>query len=258
MSGIGLVLATLLAAGVEFVEALTIVLAIGTTRGWHSTLIGVAAALATLAVVTAIAGFALVRWFPESLLQLIVGSLLLIFGLQWLRKAVLRGAGLKALHDEEAIFEAERDAASRAAADQRLGLDWFAFVVSFKVVFLEGMEIVFIVLTFGLNAHSIWLAVAGAALGGVIVLGTGVALRAPLARVPENTIKFVVAVLLSTFGTFWAVEGLGTFAPGGGSLRWPAGELAILPLLALWAALAWGGVRLLKRHVVGRPLGEGA
>jgi Ca2+/H+ antiporter, TMEM165/GDT1 family len=202
---IGVVAATLLASGVEFVEALTIVLAMGTTRGWRSTWVGVGAALAALAVVTAVAGYALQSWLPEALLQLVVGTLLLIFGLQWLRKAILRSAGLKALHDEDQTFREEVEAARAAGDERRLGLDWFAFVVSFKGVFLEGLEIVFIVITFGVNGGSISLAVVGAALGGVIVLGAGLALHRPLVRVPENTIKFAVGLLLSTFGTFWAV-----------------------------------------------------
>ena len=162
---VGVVAATTLASGVEFVEALTIVLAMGTTRGWRSTLIGVGVALAALAVITALAGYALKSWLPEALLQLVVGSLLLIFGLQWLRKAILRAVGLKALHDEDDAFREEVEAARAAGEDRRLGLDWFAFVVSFKGVFLEGLEIVFIVITFGLNADSIALATVGAAIG---------------------------------------------------------------------------------------------
>jgi Ca2+/H+ antiporter, TMEM165/GDT1 family len=242
---VGVIGATLLASGVEFVEALTIVLAMGTTRGWRSTWAGVGAALVLLAVVTALAGYALERWLPEALLQLVVGTLLLIFGLQWLRKAILRSAGLKALHDEDATYREEVEAARAAGDERRLGLDWFAFVVSFKGVFLEGLEIVFIVITFGVNGGSIPLAVVGAALGGVIVLGAGLALHRPLARVPENTIKFAVGLLLSTFGTFWAVEGLGWFAPSEASLHWPGGDLALPVLLALWALLAWAAVRLL-------------
>jgi Ca2+/H+ antiporter, TMEM165/GDT1 family len=245
---LGVVAATTLASGVEFVEALTIVLAMGTTRGWRSTLIGAGAALAALAVITAVAGYALQSWLPEALLQLIVGSLLLIFGLQWLRKAILRAAGLKALHDEEDTFREEVEAARAAGEERRLGLDWFAFVVSFKGVFLEGLEIVFIVITFGLNANSIALATVGAAIGGVIVLAAGLALHKPLARVPENTIKFAVGLLLSTFGTFWAVEGLGWFGPSEASLDWPGGDVALPVLLALWALLAWGAVRLLAPH----------
>jgi uncharacterized membrane protein len=242
---IGVVAATLLASGVEFVEALTIVLAMGTTRGWRSTWIGVGAALAVLAVVTAVAGYALQSWLPEALLQLVVGALLLIFGLQWLRKAILRSAGLKALHDEDQTFRDEVEAARAAGDERRLGLDWFAFVVSFKGVLLEGLEIVFIVITFGVNGDSIPLAVLGAALGGLIVLAAGFALHRPLARVPENTIKFAVGLMLSTFGTFWSVEGLGYFAPGEASLDWPGGDGALPVLLALWALLAWAAVRLL-------------
>jgi Ca2+/H+ antiporter, TMEM165/GDT1 family len=245
---VGVVAATLLASGVEFVEALTIVLAMGTTRGWRSTWVGVGAALAALAVVTAVAGYALQSWLPEALLQLVVGTLLLIFGLQWLRKAILRSAGLKALHDEDQTFRAQVEAARAAGDERRLGLDWFAFVVSFKGVFLEGLEIVFIVITFGVNGDSIGLAVLGAALGGAIVVVAGFALHRPLARVPENTIKFAVGLMLSTFGTFWAVEGLGWFAPGEASLDWPGGDGALPVLLALWALLAWAAVRLLSER----------
>jgi Ca2+/H+ antiporter, TMEM165/GDT1 family len=241
---VGLITATLLASGVEFVEALTIVLAMGTTRGWRSTWAGVGAALVALAVITALAGYALQQWLPEALVSLVVGTLLLVFGLQWLRKAILRAAGLKALHDEDEAYRAEVDAAAQASHERRLGLDWFAFVVSFKGVFLEGLEIVFIVITFGLNAGSIPLAVVGAALGGAIVLGAGFALHRPLARVPENTIKFVVGLLLTTFGTFWAVEGLGWFSASQERLEWPGGDLALPVLLVAWCALAWATIRL--------------
>jgi uncharacterized membrane protein len=254
VTGSGLVLATLLASAVEFVEALTIVLAMGTTRGWRSTLVGVAAALAGLTVITALAGYALLRWMPQTLLQLVVGTLLLIFGLQWLRKAILRASGLKALHDEEATFLEEREAARRAGDERRLGLDWFAFVVSFKGVFLEGLEIVFIVITFGSSADSIGLAAQHGTEGGVIVLAAGLALHRPLARVPENTIKFAVGLLLSTFGLFWAIEGLGVFAADNRGIEWPGGDAAIPVLLALWGGLAWLAVRLLRpRTRVGAP-----
>jgi uncharacterized membrane protein len=246
VTGGGLVLATLLASAVEFVEALTIVLAMGTTREWRSTWWGVAAALTLLAAITAIAGYALLQWVPETLLQLVVGTLLLVFGLQWLRKAILRASGLKALHDEDETFRQEREAARAAGDERRLGLDWFAFVVSFKGVFLEGLEIVFIVITFGSSASSIGLAAAGAAGGGVIVLAAGIALHRPLARVPENTIKFAVGILLSTFGLFWSIEGLGVFTPEDAPLAWPGGDAALLGLLAMWALLAWVAVRRLR------------
>src|SRR5919205_2097989 len=184
----GLAASTLLASAVEFVEAFTIVLAMGLTRGWRSTIAGTITALVLLAGVAAVAGYALINWFPESLLQFIVGSLLLVFGLQWLRKAILRSSGLKALHDEEETFREETEAARRAGSESHLGLDWFGFVVSFKGVFLEGLEVIFIVITFGLNAHSMPTAIAAAAGGGIIVVVVGIALHRPLARVPENTI----------------------------------------------------------------------
>jgi Ca2+/H+ antiporter, TMEM165/GDT1 family len=243
---LGLMLSVVLASAVEFVEALTIVLAMGVTRGWRSTLAGVALALVALSVATVAAGYALASWLPEAVLQLVIGTLLLIFGLQWLRKAVLRAAGLKAHNDEDATYREELEAGRRAGNEHHFGLDWFGFVVAFKGVFLEGLEIVFIVITFGLNADSIALAALGAAIGGAIVLAAGFALHKPLARVPENTIKFVVGLLLSTFGTFWAVEGLGWFAPDDASLSWPGGDLALLVLLGLWGALAVATVRLLS------------
>ncbi len=246
----GLVTATALASFVEFVEAFTIVLAMGLTRGWRSTAIGAVSALAALVAVTAVAGFALIRWVPESALQLVVGTLLLIFGLQWLRKAILRSAGIAALHDEEAAFREEREAALLAGGDRRLGLDWFAFVVSFKGVFLEGLEVVFIVITFGLNADDVPLAAAGAAAAGAAVLVLGALAHRPLSSVPENTLKYVVGVLLATFGTFWAVEGLGAFAAGRESLAWPGGDWALLVLLACWLVVSQGSIRILRRAVV--------
>jgi uncharacterized membrane protein len=242
----GLVVSAFLASAVEFVEALTIVLAMGVTRGWRSALAGVALALVALAAITAIAGYALAEWFPESLLQLIVGTLLLIFGLQWLRKAVLRSAGLKAHNDEDETYRRELEAGRGASGEVRLGLDWFGFVVSLKGVFLEGLEIAFIVITFGVSAGDVPAAAAGAALAGAIVLAIGALAHRPLARVPQNTIKLVVGLLLSTFGTFWAVEGLGVFAAGSESLAWPGGDAALPVLLAVWGAFAWTATRLLR------------
>ena len=254
-SGVGLVVTTLLASTVEFVEAFTIVLAMGITRGWRSALAGTALAVVSLATITTVAGYALIEWFPETLLQLVVGTLLLIFGLQWLRKAILRSAGLKELHDEEQAFRTETEAARLAGDRRRLGLDWFGFVVSFKGVFLEGLEIVFIVVTFGLNADSMGLAVLGAVIGGVIVVVAGVLAHRPLARVPENTIKFAVGLLLSTFGTFWAVEGLGVFAGRQASIEWPGEDLALPAILTVWCAMSWLTVMLLRAP---RPAGSEA
>ena len=239
----GLLAATFTASFVECVEALTIVLAMGATRSWRAALTGAAMALVALAVFTAVAGYALVTWLPRSALELGIGALLLILGLQWLRKAILRSAGLKALHDEEEIFLREAAAARAAGDEHRLGLDWFAFVVSFKGVFLEGAEVVFIVITFGLNAHNVPLAAGGAAAAGALVVAIGFVAHRPLARVPENTLKYTVGLLLATFGTFWSVEGLGVFQPGSAGLEWPGGEWSLLALLVGWLALS----RLLVR-----------
>jgi Ca2+/H+ antiporter, TMEM165/GDT1 family len=252
-SQVGLVVAVALASAVEFVEAFTIVLAMGLARGWRATLWGLAAGIAVLAVVTAVAGYALVEWVPESALQLAIGSLLLIFGLQWLRKAILRSAGIKALRDEEQAFLEEREAARLAGDERKLGLDWFGFVVSFKAIFLEGLEVVFIVITFGLNADSIPLAAAGASAAGAVVLVTGAVMHRPLSRVPENTIKYAVGVLLATFGTFWAAEGLGVFTESRESLHWPGGDWAIPVLLVVWMAVSQGAVVALRR-IAERPV----
>jgi uncharacterized membrane protein len=245
---IGVAAAAFLASGVEFVEALTIVLAMGFARSWRAALWGAAAAGIALTAVTVALGTAIGSYVPESALQLLVGTLLLVFGLQWLRKAELRSAGLKPLHDEEAAFRHEREAALAAGTETRAGLDWYAFVVSFKGVFLEGLEVVFIVLTFGASAGDIRLAAGAAGVAGLLVVAAGVALHRPLSTVPENTLKYSVGVLLCTFGLFWAVEGLGVFAPGGESLGWPGGDGALAVLLVAWI----GGSRLLVHLLRGR------
>jgi len=236
VTGISLLIATFLASAVEAVEAFTIVLAVGVTRGWRSTLFGVAAATAVLAVVVAVLGPA-VTSIPIQWLRIVVGGLLLVFGLQWLRKAILRAAGYKAMHDEEAAFAEER-AAAQAAGRAGAGFDPYAFTVAFKGVLLEGLEVAFIVVTFGANHGSIPLAAAGAAAAVVAVLVAGVVVRAPLAAVPENTLKFAVGLLLTTFGTFWAAEGAGA--------SWPGGDAAILGLLAFYTGMSLVLVRLLR------------
>jgi len=213
MSAVFLVLSAFLASAVEMVEALTIVLAAGITRGWRSSLTGLAAAIVALAAIVAALGPALTV-VPLKDLRLVVGGLLLAFGLQWLRKAILRSAGLKALHDEDALFAEELAAAQGAEHVERAGLDWYGFTLAFKGVLLEGLEVAFIVLTFGSTQGSIPLAAAGAAGAVVLVAGVGVAVRAPLARVPENTMKFAVGVMLTTFGIFWSAEGAGANWPG--------------------------------------------
>jgi uncharacterized membrane protein len=235
-----LVLSAFLASAVEMVEALTIVLAAGLTRGWRSSLSGVAAATVALAVVVAALGPALTV-VPLNDLRLVVGGLLLVFGLQWLRKAILRASGFKALHDEDAIFARELREAETAPREERAGLDWYGFTLSFKGVFLEGLEVAFIVLTFGSTQGSIPLAALGAAGAIVLVAGAGAAARAPLARVPENTMKFAVGIMLTTFGVFWSAEGAGA--------HWPGGAAAILGVLAgviLWSVFLV--VLLRRRH----------
>jgi uncharacterized membrane protein len=235
MSGaeLGLVLSVFLACAVEAVEALTIVLAVGTTRSWSSALSGVAAATLALAAIVAALGPALTA-LPIGVLRVFVGGLLLIFGLQWLRKAILRAAGLKARHDELETFR-EETAAARAAGARHPGFDGYAFTISFKGVLLEGLEVAFIVLTFGANQHRIPLAAAAAGLAVLLVVAAGFAARAPLARVPENTLKFAVGVMLSSFGMFWGAEGAGASWPGGdGAL------LVIVPgVFVVAVAMAW-------------------
>ncbi len=255
---IGLVAAVFLASAVEVVEAFTIVLAMGIVRGWRSAIAGTLAALATLAIVTTLAGLALRDYVNAALLQLVVGTLLLSFGLQWLRKAMLRSSGLKALHDEEAIFARELAAARAAGTPHGNGFDAFGFVVSFKGVLLEGVEVVFIVITFGIGAahrgvpDAMWLAASGALAAAVLVLAAGLVLHRPLAMVPENTMKYGVGLLLTTFGLFWAVEGLGYFGAAGTSIEWPGGNWALLGLLLLGAAVSGLTVRALK-HLDAAP-----
>jgi uncharacterized membrane protein len=238
-STILIVLGAFLASGVEMVEALTIVLGVGIVRGWRSTLIGVAAAGIVLAALVAALGPAL-QHIPIGSLRLVVGALLLVFGLQWLKKAILRSSGFKAMHDEDEAFRVEREQAAAAGVDERAGLDWYAFTVAFKGVLLEGLEVVFIVIAFGGAQHRFGPAIAGAAAALVVVVVAGLLARGPLSRVPENTIKFAVGLLLTTFGCFWAAEGAG--------VDWPGDELFLLALLAFFAAIAFGLVQSLRRR----------
>jgi uncharacterized membrane protein len=239
MNGGALFIAVFLACAVEAVEATTIVLAAGTARDWRSALTGMAAALALLAILVAALGPA-VSALPLRELRLVVGALLLIFGLQWLRKAILRASGHKALHDEEAIYRTQF-ATAEGAPTRRLGSvpDWYGFTLSFKGVLLEGLEVVFIALTFGGNAHDIPLAGLAAVCAVAVVAAAGAAVRAPLARVPENTLKFVVGIMLTAFGMFWGAEGAGA--------RWPGSDAALLVLAPAIAVFALGLVALLRR-----------
>jgi uncharacterized membrane protein len=240
-SSILIVVGAFLASAVEMVEALTIVLGVGVVRGWRSTLIGVAAAGIVLAVLVAALGPALGR-IPIGTLRLVVGALLLAFGLQWLRKAILRSSGYKALHDEDDAFRRERDQAAAAGRDERAGLDWYSFTVAFKGVLLEGLEVVFIVIAFGSAQGHLGLAAAGAGAALVVVAAAGVLARGPLSRVPENTIKFAVGLLLTSFGCFWGAEGAG--------VHWPGEELSLLGVIAFFGAVSFILVRGLRRRRV--------
>jgi uncharacterized membrane protein len=235
------VLSAFLASAVEMVEALTIVLAMGVTRGWRPALTGTAAALLALAAIVAVLGPALTI-VPIETLRLVVGALLLVFGLQWLRKAILRASGWRALRDEDAVFAREAEEARSAAHTEHAGLDWYAFTISFKGVLLEGLEVAFIVLTFGSTQGSIPLAVAGAAAAAVLVVAAGVVVRGPLSRVPENTLAFAVGVMLTTFGIFWGAEGAG--------VDWPGSDASLPGVLVFVLVLSFGFVTTLRRRRV--------
>lgn len=238
MSTVLAFLGALLASSVEMVEALTIVLAVGVTRGWRASFVGMGAGLLALAVVVGALGPSLVNWVPIDGLRIVIGSLLLIFGLQWLRKAIMRASGRKALRDEAQLYAAEVAALEKDPIPE--GFDWTAFTVSFKGVFLEGLEVAFIVLTFGANRGDYAIPIAGAAVGLVLVVGTGIVVHRPLSRVPENTIKFVVGIMLAAFGTFWVGEGVG--------VDWRLEDFSLILLAALY-----GGAALVLTNYLGRP-----
>jgi uncharacterized membrane protein len=223
LSQSALFLVVFLACVVEAVEALTIVLAAGMARGWRSAATGCLAALLCLAVIVAALGPA-ISAIPLDGLRLLVGGLLLVFGLQWLRSAVLRASGNKALHDEAVVLQ-NTLAAARHENPHRAGgvVDWYGFTLAFKGVALEGVEVVVFVVTFGASQHDIPLAVVAAGLAVIAVGSAGVVLCAPLTRVPKNLMKFVVGVLLTAFGMFWSAEGAGA--------HWPAGDAALLVII---------------------------
>jgi uncharacterized membrane protein len=239
MSGqeLGLAVAFFLACLVEAVEALTIVLAVGSTRSWSSAFSGVGAATVVLAAIVAGLGPTLTS-LPINVLRVAIGGLLLVFGLQWLRKAILRASGLKALHDETAAF-ARETATAHAATRDAGAFDGYSFAIAFKGVLLEGLEVAFIVLTFGANQHRVGLAATAAGGAIALVVVAGIAVRAPLARVPENTLKFGVGIMLTSFGTFWATEGAGA--------DWPGNDAALLVLLAAITAVSFAMVTWLRR-----------
>jgi uncharacterized membrane protein len=230
--------AAFLASLVEAVEALTIVLAVATVRGWRPAGLGAVAGLAALALIVAGLG-PLPDAVPLHLLQLAIGVLLLLFGLRWLRKAILRAAGIIPLHDEAAAFATETAELREQANRQAARLDWLAALASFKAVLLEGLEVVFIVIAVSAGRGLLVPASAGALAACLMVAGVGFAVHRPLARVPENTLKFAVGVMLSAFGVFWTGEGLG--------VAWPGEDLAIVAFAALFLAVGFGAVTLARR-----------
>ncbi len=237
---ITLAVAVFLACAVEAVEATTIVLAAATARDARSAAVGTVAALAVLAVIVLIAGPS-VQLLPIGLLRLIVGGLLLVFGLQWLRKAIARASGRKPLHDEAAIYQRTIAGSAGAERRSRFGVsDAYAFVLSFKGVLLEGLEVVFIVVTFGSSAHQLGVAAIAAGAAVVVVAAIGFAVRGPLSRIPENSLKFIVGVLLTTFGIFWSAEGAGA--------EWPGDDLALLAVALFVAAVSAVSVLVLRER----------
>jgi uncharacterized membrane protein len=244
-------LASFLASTVEFVEAFTIVLVIGVTINWRSSLAGAGLAVVALAAIVGVLGVALVRFVPLDVLRLVIGLLLVLFGLKWLKKALMRYAGLKALHDEEAIYEEQLAEVKARGGAQPKRLDPFGVVTSFKSVLLEGLEVAFIVITFGIQSGSgsmngIPASAAGAALALVVVVALGSLVRAPLQKVPENTLKFVVGIMLVSFGSFWGGEGLG--------IEWWAGDAFLIILVVFYLCLS-GALYLWLRSRV-RRLGQ--
>jgi uncharacterized membrane protein len=250
VTALPLILTVFVACAVEAIEALTIVLAAGLTRQWRSTFQGMAAAVVVLAAVVGVLG-PTITLLPLGALRLVVGALLAIFGLQWLRKAILRATGHKALHDEASAYLREV-AAAKAAPEVSKGRvsDWYAFTLSFKGVLLEGLEVVFIVITFGDNQRDLGAAVIGAAIAVVVVTVTGIAVRAPLAKVPENALKFAVGIMLTSFGSFWGAEGAG--------VTWPGGDAALLVIVPVVALVSLAYVALLRRYRPAPSLGQQA
>jgi uncharacterized membrane protein len=231
-------MAAFLASLVEAVEALTIVLAVATVRGWQPAGLGALAGLLLLVLIVVVLG-PLLDLVPLQLLQLAIGILLLLFGMRWLRKAILRSAGVIPLHDEAKAFAAETAELREQARRHETRLDWMAGLASFKAVLLEGLEVVFIVIAVGAGRGLLVPASAGAVAACLLVAGAGFAVRRPLARVPENTLKFAVGVILSAFGVFWIGEGVG--------FSWPGEDLAIVGLAVLFLAVALMAVALARR-----------
>jgi len=236
-SAVVLALAVFGACTVEAVEALTIVLASGTTRGWRSALEGAATATVVLTVLVAAVGVPLVRYVPIDVLRVVIGGLLLVLGLGWLRKAILRASGHKGLHDEDAIYAATvaKLSLDGSPAPKR---DMVGFVVAFKGVLLEGTEVVLIVLSLGASDHRLGLAAAAAGAAALVVIIVGAMVARQLREVPENTLKLGVGVMLTSFGIFWTGEGAG--------VHWPGSDLAILVLIGGFALVTLIGIRWMR------------
>ncbi len=232
--------ATFLASLVEAVEALTIVLAVATVRGWKPAGLGAIAGLLVLTLIVVLLG-PLLNYVPLHLLQLTIGILLLLFGMRWLRKAILRSAGIIALHDETKLFAAETAELREQERLQEQKLDWIAGIASFKAVLLEGLEVVFIVIALSAGGDLLFPSALGAIAACVLVAILGFVVRGPLARVPENTLKFAVGIMLSAFGIFWTGEGLG--------VDWPGADFAIVVFAALFLLVAVTAVAMVKRPV---------
>jgi uncharacterized membrane protein len=245
-SSLVLVLSAFLACAVEAVEALTVILAVGVTRGWRSALLATLTASVSLVALVVVLGPALSR-VPLGWLRVTVGSLLLVFGIGWLRKAILRASGYKALRDEAALYQKQLQSAQRAGVGGSTGrtTDWYGFALVFKAVFLEGLEVAFIVLTFGTAQGSIRLATLGAGLAVILVGAVGIVLHRPLARVPENAMKFSVGLMISTFGIFWSSEGVG--------VAWPGEDLSIFGILAFMTVTSLCLVAILRKAQRARP-----
>ncbi len=241
MSALPAVTAAFLGSLVEAVEALTIVLAVATVRGWRLAGLGALAGLMLLALIVLALG-PLLDHVPLNLLQLGIGVMLLLFGMRWLRKAILRAAGVIPLHDEAAAFAGETVELRAQARRRQARLDWLAAIASFKAMLLEGLEVVFIVIAVGAGGRFLVAASIGALVACALVMAAGFALHRPLARVPENTLKFAVGVMLSAFGVFWTGEGLG--------VPWPGEDLAILGFSALFLMVAVAAAALARRRAV--------
>ena len=248
--------AAFLASAVEFVEAFTIVLVVGVTINWRSALAGAFAAAVTLALIVATLGVALVRYVPIDILRLAVGIILILFGLKWLKKAILRYSGLKALHDEEAIFEETRAELRARGENIAPRFEPFGVALAYKAVLLEGLEVAFIVITFGSssatstcnNTCGIGSAAIGAAIAGILVILAGAIIKAPLTKIPENTLKFIVGIMLTSFGTFWGGEGFG--------ITWLPFSDAFIPVLVVIYLLASFILVMVLRQIKQRRITE--